>query len=27
VIGGEAASLTLEEKYQILNAYMQGGGV
>ena len=27
VIGPEAASLNLEEKYQILNAYMQGGGV
>ena len=27
VIGAEAASLTLEEKYQILTAYMNGGGV
>lgn len=27
VIGAEVASLTLEEKYQILQAYMNGGGV
>lgn len=27
VIGPEAANLNLEEKYQILTAYMQGGGV
>jgi hypothetical protein len=27
VIGSEVASLTLEEKYQILQAYMNGGGV
>lgn len=27
VIGAESASLTLEEKYQILTAYMNGGGV
>ena len=27
VIGAEANTLTLEEKYQILTAYMQGGGV
>ena len=27
VIGSEVASLTLEEKYQILQAYMHGGGV
>lgn len=27
MIGSEVASLTLEEKYQILQAYMNGGGV
>lgn len=27
MIGAEVASLTLEEKYQILQAYMNGGGV
>jgi hypothetical protein len=27
VIGPEVSSLTLEEKYQILQAYMRGGGV
>jgi hypothetical protein len=27
VIGADASSLTLEEKYQILTAYMNGGGV
>jgi hypothetical protein len=27
VIGSEVASLTVEEKYQILTAYMNGGGV
>ena len=27
MIGSEVASLTLEEKYQILQAYMHGGGV
>ena len=27
VIGGEIQTLTLEEKYQILQAYMNGGGV
>lgn len=27
IIGAEAGSLTLEEKYQILTAYMNGGGV
>jgi hypothetical protein len=27
VIGNEVQTLTLEEKYQILQAYMNGGGV
>ena len=27
VIGSEVSTLTLEEKYQILQAYMNGGGV
>ena len=27
MIGSEVSSLTLEEKYQILQAYMNGGGV
>ena len=27
VIGTEVQTLTLEEKYQILQAYMNGGGV
>ena len=27
VLGAEISSLTLEEKYQIMNAYMNGGGV
>lgn len=27
VIGTEVSTLTLEEKYQILQAYMNGGGV
>lgn len=27
MIGADASSLTIEEKYQILSAYMQGGGV
>jgi hypothetical protein len=27
VLGQEIDSLSLEEKYQIMNAYMKGGGV
>ena len=27
VLGNEAAALSLEEKYQVLTAYMNGGGV
>jgi hypothetical protein len=27
VLGNEISGLSLEEKYQIMNAYMKGGGV